>query len=320
MEKILRIENLKVTFGNNEEIIAVNDISLDFIRGETLALAGESGSGKTVTALAILKLIEPPGLIKNGKIYYRDFDLFSLTDKQLNAIRGKEISMIFQEPSTAYDNFFTVGQQFSEIMKWHLRFVSSEAKRASIEWLSKIGFRIPHQVYDSYPFQLSGGMQQRAMIAMALCCNPTILIADEPTTSLDVISQAQIITLILNLKKEMDLSVLLISHDFGLIAQSADRVAIMYKGRIAEIAPVKELYEHPAHHYTRMLLKSIPDFKSDSFPYTHTSSLSDPMKTHTLKHGCPYYPRCNARINNCKEKYPPLTIISAEHHVFCWNL
>lgn len=319
MEKILRIENLAITFSNGDEIIAVNDVSLELYRGEILALAGESGSGKTVTALSILNLIDSPGKIKQGKIFYEDLNLLAINNKHLNSIRGKDISMIFQEPSAAYDYFFSIGQQLSEIIKWHLKKSSAEAKRLSIEWLFKTGFHNPNQVYHSFPFQLSGGMQQRALIAMALCCEPSILIADEPTTSLDVISQAQIIALILALKKEMDLSVLLISHDFGLIAQSADRVAIMYKGRIMEVAPVSELYKNPVHPYTQMLLISIPDFKTDSFPYAHKSLFPEPMDESILKHGCPYYPRCQIRQAECKEKFPVITHVSTDHKVFCWK-
>ena len=320
MEKILHIENLTITFSNDAEIIAVNDISLELHRGELLALAGESGSGKTVTALSILNLINPPGKIKQGKIFYRDFDLLTANNKYLNLIRGKEISMIFQEPSAAYDYFFSIGQQLSEIIKWHLKISSAEAKRLSIEWLFKTGFHKPYQVYHSFPFQLSGGMQQRALIAMALCCKPFILIADEPTTSLDVISQAQIIALILDLKNKMDLSVLLISHDFGLIAQSADRVAIMYRGRIIEVATVPELYHNPLHPYTQMLLLSIPDFKNDSFPYTHKSSVSEPIDENILKYGCPYHPQCHIRDDQCKEKFPGISHVSIDHIVFCWKV
>jgi peptide/nickel transport system ATP-binding protein len=319
MDPILTINNLTVAFGNTDETIAVNDISLELRRGEILALAGESGSGKTVTALSIIRLVDPPGFIKQGSIMYEDRNVLELNKEALTVLRGNEIAMIFQEPSSAYDQFFSIGQQFAETIKWHLKLSSAKSRQASIQWLSKIGFQDPQQIYNSYPFQLSGGMQQRAMIAMALCCKPSILIADEPTTSLDVISQAQIMKLILNIKKEMELTVLLISHDFGLIAQATNRVAIMYRGRIVEVAPTDVLYSNPAHPYTQVLLKSIADFKTDSIPQIPAAHVAQSSDAETVKQGCPYYPRCRVRIDVCRSSFPSPRSSVPEHIVFCWK-
>lgn len=258
MKSILQIKDLTVCFQQNKkEIMAVKDVSLSLNEKEILGLVGESGSGKTTTALSILRLIELPGYIKKGSIIYNDIDLLSLSEKELNCIRGKKIAMIFQEPSSSLDPLFTIGNQLTETIQHHMKFSHKEAKQAALLWLSKVGFKEPAKIYNCYPFELSGGMQQRAMIAIALCCNPTILLADEPTSSLDVISQAQIIDLLIKMKEELALSILLISHNFGLIAQCADKIAIMYQGMIIEEGAPVDIFNKPFHTYTKKLIASL---------------------------------------------------------------
>ncbi|OGF58995.1 MAG: hypothetical protein A2Y62_21155 [Candidatus Fischerbacteria bacterium RBG_13_37_8] len=320
MNTILSIENLTIAFCKNKrEHIAVDNISFVLQEGEFFALAGESGSGKTATALALLNLIESPGSIKNGAILFQNRNLLVLSQKELNHIRGKEMSMIFQEPSAAFDHFFTVGQQFIEIIKWHLKMPPKKAKESVLQWLSLIGFKNPPLIYNSYPFQLSGGMQQRVMIAMALCCNPAILIADEPTSSLDSLSQNHILDLLAALKKNMHLTILLISHDFGIIAQFADRIAIMFRGKIMEVAPKYELFNNPAHPYTIMLFNSIPDFKTQSFP-AHPQISSPAEEQDSAKTACPFYYNCAVHTDECTHVFPQATSLSPEHLVYCWHL
>lgn len=317
METILKVENLTVAFQiNGAEYIAINNISFNLMEGEILAIAGESSSGKTLTALSILNLIEYPGYIKTGNIIYKEQNLLLLPKTTLENIRGKEISMIFQEPSTAFDNFFTIRYHFYEILQHHLKLDKQNAKTTALNWLNKLNFSNPEIILNSYPFQLSGGMQQRLMIALALCLNPTILIADEPTSSLDVITQNTILKMILSLKNELNISILLISHDFGVIMQFATNVAIMYKGRILEYATKYELFNFPLHPYTKYLLSNITDFKTNMLPnklqhYNHCS-------LEYAAQGCPFYPHCNYKKNICSTQFPQPYSHSTSHNVYCW--
>lgn len=317
MEAILNVGNLIVAFQTNgAESIAINDISFNLMKGEMLAIAGESGSGKTLTALSILNLIEPPGHIKSGMILYKGQNLLLLPKTALENIRGKEISIIFQEPSTAFDNFFTIGYHFYEILQHHLKLDKKSAKTTALNWLKKLNFSDPELIFNSYPFQLSGGMQQRIMIALSLCLNPAILIADEPTSSLDVITQNAILKMILSLKNELNISIILISHDFGLIAQFATNIIIMYKGRILEYANKYELFNSPLHPYTKYLLSNITDFKTNLLPkklqhYNH-------YQIEYRSQGCPFYTHCNYKKNKCSMQFPPPYSHSISHNVSCW--
>ncbi len=317
MKPILNVENLTVSFTtNNYESYAVNNISFELLEGEILAIAGESGSGKTISALSILNLIEKPGYIKNGKIIYKNKNLLSLPQKELEKIRGKEISIIFQEPSIAYDNFFLIGDQFYEFLKWHLQISKKEAKNIALNWLKKVNLNNPELIYNSYPFQLSGGMQQRVMIAMALACNPSLLIADEPTSSLDVISQNAILQMLLSLKDELNLSLIIISHDFSIIAQFATRILIMYKGRIVESSSKYELFDSPLHPYTKYLLSNLMDFKTNSFPTNQY--IPKLIAKELTTSGCPFFELCQNHMNKCYNEFPSPFSFSKSHTVWCW--
>ncbi len=320
METILKIKDLFVIYDlNNKEIVAVNNISFHLNRNEILALAGESGSGKSTTALSILNLIEPPGCIKNGSIEYDNINILSLSEKQLNSIRGEKISMIFQEPSSSLDPLFTIGQQLTETLQYHKKYSYKEARELSIEWLNRVGFKEPNKIFDSYPFELSGGMQQRAMIAIALCCYPSILLADEPTSSLDVISQAQIIDLLIKMKEEFKLSILLITHNFGLISNSSERIAIMYKGRILEEGTTDEIFQNPLHPYTISLLKSIPSLNYNPFGRNDIVIQQLFSENDFIQEACPFYFACPIKIKDCMLEFPPSVSITSTHIVYCWK-
>ncbi len=258
-EIILKIENLHTSFFTDSgEVKAVQGISLSLEQGKTLGLVGESGSGKTVTALSIIRLLPPLARILEGSIIYKGKDLLSLSEKEMRSIRGREIAFIFQEPMSALNPVFTIGEQIIEAIKLHKNLDTSEAVRETINLLNKVGITPAEERMKDYPHLLSGGMRQRVLIAMALACSPSLLIADEPTTALDVTIQAEILELIDNLKKENSLTMLLITHDLGIVAEYVDNVAIMQKGKIVEFAPVKDLFANPKHLYTKMLLNSIP--------------------------------------------------------------
>ncbi|MDP6506465.1 MAG: ABC transporter ATP-binding protein, partial [Planctomycetota bacterium] len=259
-KKLLEVRNLQTYFKTSEGLArAVDGVSFSLERGETLSLVGESGCGKSVTALSIMQLVpEPAGHIAGGEILFEGVDIIPLPAREKRAFRGKRIAMIFQEPMTALNPVFTIGSQISETIRLHQNANRKEAKLLAIEMLEKVGIPLPEQRYGEYSFQLSGGMQQRAMIAMALCCEPDILIADEPTTALDVTIQAQILDLMKQLQNDFGMAILLITHDLGVVAETADRVAVMYAGEVVETAPVEKLFENPSHPYTRGLFESLP--------------------------------------------------------------
>ena len=259
-EDLLRVENLRVGFGRpGREQIAVDGVSFTLAPGEVLGIVGESGCGKSVTALSILGLIpDPPGRIVGGRILLRGQDLAGIDEKTMNRIRGKDISMIFQEPMTALNPVFRVGEQISETLRAHEGLSRSQARARALQLIEKVGISNPEQRLDQYPHELSGGMRQRVMIAMALACGPQLLIADEPTTALDVTIQAQILELLRDLQREMGMAVVLITHDLGVVAEVVDRVVVMYAGRIVEEGSVAAVFARPSHPYTRLLLESIP--------------------------------------------------------------
>ncbi|MGP4078692.1 ABC transporter ATP-binding protein [Pseudalkalibacillus sp. R45] len=277
---LLEVQNLSVAFGSEEdEFVAIDDVSFSIAKGETVALIGESGSGKSVTSLSILGLLPANGGIRNGRIFYNDKDLLALPDKELQKIRGKEISMIFQDASVSLNPSMKVGKQITEGLVYHRLMNRKELRREALRLLTEVGFNNPTEVFDQYPGQLSGGMKQRALIAMAISCKPQLIIADEPTTALDVTIQKQILDLMNEYKKTTATSLLLITHDFGLVAEYADRVLVMFGGKIVESADVFTLFKNPIHPYTKGLMESIPKIEE---PKEHLQTIRDAV---SLQHG-----------------------------------
>ncbi|MBA7528175.1 Oligopeptide transport ATP-binding protein OppD [subsurface metagenome] len=317
MKTLLEIKNLKTHFFTHEGTVkAVDGISFKINQGETLGIVGESGSGKSVTALSVMKLIpHPPGKIIGGEIYFEGKDLLKVDDKEIRKIRGKKISMIFQEPMTSLDPVFTIGHEIGEAIQLHQGLNKEEARKKSIEILKIVGMPDVEKRIDNYPHELSGGMRQRVMIAMALSCNPTLLIADEPTTALDVTIQAQILRLINDLKDKFGASVMLITHDLGVIAEMCDNVAVMYAGHIVEYTDVYTLFSNPLHPYTKGLSKSIPRMNVEAEHLDAIPGLVPNLLD--LPSGCPFYPRCDFSFKRCVEEMPELIEIENSHLVKC---
>lgn len=316
--KLLEVNNLRTHFQlEDKTIYAVNGIDFTIDKKEVVALIGESGSGKSVTALSIMGLIkQPPGIIKSGVIEFEGEDLLKKKEKEMRNIRGNEISMIYQEPMNSLNPMLTIGYQIKECLTIHKKASGKEAKEKAIEILRKVEMADPEEIYNSYPHKLSGGMRQRVMIAMALICNPKLLIADEPTTSLDVTIQAEILDLIKRLKDEFDTSVLLITHDLGVVTEMADKIIVMYGGKIMEIAPTNKLYRNPAHPYTIGLMKCIPSIRgSKDKLYTIEGMVTD-MSFETQ--GCVFCDRCTSKIDICQKTNPELVEIEENHFVRCF--
>ncbi|MCM0604591.1 MAG: ABC transporter ATP-binding protein [Xanthomonadaceae bacterium] len=322
-DAILEIKNLKTSFFTDEgEVKAVDDVSLKVSPGKTLGIVGESGCGKSVTSLSVLRLIaSPPGKIVGGEILYRGKNLLKLSNEEMRKIRGKEISMIFQEPMTSLNPVFTIGNQLMEGIHLHEKLNKTQARDKSIEMLKLVGIPSPEKRINDYPHQLSGGMRQRVMIAMALSCNPSVLIADEPTTALDVTIQAQILDLLKNLQKKLGMAIVLITHDLGVIAEMADDVAVMYAGRVIESAPVHEIFKSPKHPYTRGLLGSIPILSQDPTGKIKKNRLEAipgiVPNLLQLPQGCRFQERCKHVSEECKGVEPELRNISASHLMRC---
>ncbi|MDM5327568.1 ABC transporter ATP-binding protein [Neobacillus sp. CF12] len=319
MEKLLNIQQLKVDFTKKVgDVTAIKDVTLYIQAGETVCIVGESGSGKSVTSKSIMRLIDyENGKISDGSIVLDGIDLTHLTNKKLRSIRGKKIAMIFQEPMAAFDPVFTIGSQIIETILEHKQSSKSEAKERALYLLKRVGISAAEIRYNQYPNELSGGMLQRAMIAMALACGPDLLIADEPTTALDVTIQAQILHLLQELKEEMGMSILLITHDMGVAAEMADRIIVMYAGRIVEHANVKELFEMPHHPYTYGLLKSITTLDSDRSKALYSIKGSIPA-LNNLPTGCEFHPRCPYASERCFIEAPPLVEVN-NRQTACWN-
>lgn len=319
---LLQVQELKTYFYTFEGVArAVDDVSFYLDKGETLGLVGESGCGKTVTALSVMRLIpEPPGKIVHGKILFDGVNLPDLTMRQMRAIRGKRISMIFQEPMASLNPVFTIGDQISEMFVLHQRLGKKESWERAVEMLGVVQIPSPEKRVHEYPHQLSGGMQQRAMIAMALSCNPEILIADEPSTALDVTIQAQIIDLMMQLKKDFDAAIMLITHDLGVIAEIAQRIVVMYAGKVVEEGQILAIFEDPRHPYTRGLLKSIPKLGERSrYGRQRLKEIAGIVPSlYELPPGCSFYPRCPEAMAICQEKAPELTELGGGHRVRCW--
>lgn len=318
-DPLLAVDDLVTTFSTEEGLVTpVDGVSFTVERGETVGVVGESGCGKSVTSLSILRLVpSPPGRIAQGRILFEGQDLLTLSEREMRAIRGRDIAMIFQEPMTSLNPVFTCGDQILEALRRHQKVSATEARDQALELLHLVGIPLPEQRLGAYPHQLSGGMRQRIMIAMALCCHPRLLIADEPTTALDVTIQAQILDLLRHLKKQLSMAVLLITHDLGVVAETAERVVVMYAGKVVEEAPVRTLFHTPRHPYTEGLLRSIPrlDERRESLPVIDgmVPNLLD------LPSGCRFHPRCPRAERRCREEAPALRSLGEGHRVACWQ-
>jgi oligopeptide/dipeptide ABC transporter ATP-binding protein len=314
-ESLLHVDRLTTVFDlASGPVPAVDEVSFEIRAGETLGLVGESGSGKSVTALSIMRLVQPPCRIAGGRIVFKGRDLLGLGESQMRAVRGAEISLIFQEPMSALNPVFTIGDQIGETLIVHGRAGRREARARSIELLGRVRIPDPASRIDDYPHQLSGGMRQRVLIAMALACNPSLVIADEPTTALDVTIQAEILDLLRDMKATFNLSLLLITHDFGVIAEMADRVAVMYAGRIVEDGPVRAIFRQPQHPYTRGLLASIP-----GEPGKRLRAIEGSVPTlGAIPPGCAFSPRCPDRFDPCSSAPPPEYAVGPEHGARCY--
>ena len=302
MSHLLEVKNLQTHFRTRAGLVrAVDGVSFQLERGELLGLVGESGCGKSVTALSLLRLVAPPGKIVGGEILFDSVDLLKLSESKMRAIRGDDVAMIFQDPMTSLNPVYTVGEQIAEALRLHRKLSRKQAKAAAIEAMREVSIPDPARRVDDYPHQLSGGMRQRVMIAMALACDPKLLIADEPTTALDVTIQAQILELLDGLRQTRELAVLLITHDLGVVAEVADRVAVMYTGRIVEESPVAELFARPKHPYTEGLLRSVPKLtqaEAQKVERLQTIEGTVPKLT-DLPAGCHFAPRCPHRMPRC---------------------
>jgi oligopeptide transport system ATP-binding protein len=318
-ENILQVKDLEISFNTyGGEVQAVRSVSFDLRRGETLAIVGESGSGKSVTAKSIMRLLpEANSIIKGGEAVFEGQNLLSLSEKQMQGIRGSKIAMVFQDPMTSLDPTMRVGRQITESLKKHLGMSGSRANERAVELLEMVGIPNTEDRVRQYPHQFSGGMRQRVVIAIALACDPQILIADEPTTALDVTIQAQILELLRDLQERIGTSVILITHDLGVVAQTAHRVAVMYAGKVVETGTVREIFYNPQMPYTWGLLSSIPlltaDRSQDLIPIP--GSPPDMLDPPT---GCPFTPRCPYAMQICAEEMPDYTTFSAEHRAACW--
>jgi peptide/nickel transport system ATP-binding protein len=322
-QTVLDVKNLQTVFFTNSGLFrAVDDVSFSVGRGETLAIVGESGCGKSVSALSIMRLVpNPPGRIVGGSVMLEGTDLLTLDENAMRQVRGNRISMIFQEPMTSLNPVMRIGDQITEAVRLHRDMTRQQAWEQAVEMLRLVRIPEPARRAEEYPHQLSGGMRQRAMIAMALACRPALLIADEPTTALDVTIQAQILALVLELQQELGMALILITHDLGVVAQTAQRVIVMYAGRKVEEADVEVLFADPRHPYTRGLMASIPavpsfqgnaDARLTEIPGAVPSLIS-------LPEGCAFAPRCSLAIARCREAYPPLQDWGGGHWAACWR-
>lgn len=314
--RLLTVERLTTGFDQQGRFVpAVIDVSLHVDAGETLCVVGESGSGKSVTAFSILRLVQPPGRIASGRIAFKGRDLLTLSEREMQEIRGAEIALIFQEPMTALNPVFTIGSQIEETLRIHGRATRRTARQKAIEMLAAVSMPEPDKRLRDYPHQLSGGLRQRALIAMSLACEPSLVIADEPTTALDVTIQAQILDLLRDLQKRMQLALILITHDLGVVAEMADRVAVMYAGRVVEEAGVKELFHDPKHPYTRGLMASMPG----DAPGERLRAIQGTVPPlGQLPPGCAFAPRCPDRFEPCMSLPPGTTSFAGGRAVKCY--
>ena len=321
MTKLLEVKNLTTQFFTTSGVVqAVDNVSFDIDEGETVAVVGESGCGKSVSALSILRLIPwPPGKIVGGSIHFGGKDLLALSDEEIRKIRGREISMVFQEPMTSLNPVLSIGLQLTETMEHHLGISNSEAHQKAVELLGMVGISEPERRLSQYPHHLSGGMRQRVMIALALSCEPKLIIADEPTTALDVTIQAQILELMKNLTKQMGVALIVITHNLGVVARYADRVNVMYAGKLVEMGQAREIYHDPHHPYTLGLLASVP--RMDQPRGTRLIPIDgQPPDLTLLDSGCAFRPRCRFAVDQCATEIPPLQTVDDEHASACWRV
>ncbi|OAT88016.1 ABC transporter ATP-binding protein [Candidatus Arthromitus sp. SFB-turkey] len=319
-KKIVEFKNLSISFKIDEGIVrAVNDVSFEVRKGEVLGIVGESGCGKSVTSMSLMRLLPvPPTIYESGSINLNGVDILSLSEEEMREKRGSEVAIIFQEPMTSLNPVMKIGHQISEVMLIHQKISKSEAKKRAIELINLVGIPRAESIFNSYPHELSGGMRQRIMIAIALACNPKVLIADEPTTALDVTIQAQILDLIKNMKSKFDMSIMMITHDLGVIAEMADYVIVMYAGKIVEKAKVLDIFKNPKHPYTIGLMKSKPTFEGNNEKlYSIPGQVPNPMN---LPNYCYFYERCDRRKDICKKGIPDLISVGNSHYVSCYLL
>jgi len=319
MEPLLDVKNLKTQFFTQDGVVrAVDDVTFHINPGETLGIVGESGSGKSITAMSIMRLIPtPPGRIVNGSVNFEGEDVLTMSDEEMRNVRGNKIAMIFQDPMTSLNPVLNINRQIGETLELHLGMSKSQSRQRAIELLNMVGIPNAERRVDQYPHQFSGGMRQRVMIAMALSCNPKLLIADEPTTALDVTIQAQILDLMRGLQIEHNTALMLITHDLGVVAGMTDRVNVMYAGHIVETAHTEELFANPRHPYTVGLLNSIP--RLDAADKTKLDPIRGmPPDLIDLPDMCPFLPRCDFAREKCEQQNPPLLDVNADHRSACW--
>ncbi|GIO07767.1 dipeptide/oligopeptide/nickel ABC transporter ATP-binding protein [Brevibacillus reuszeri] len=312
---LLEIKGLKTYFQTDEGVVpAVDGVDITVYEGETVGIVGESGCGKSVTSLTTMRLT--PGKVVDGSITFQGRDLLALSDEEIRKVRGNEMAMIFQEPMTSLNPVFTIGQQIGEAVEIHMQYNKQQARQRTIEMLKLVGIPRAEQIVDEYPHQLSGGMRQRVMIAMAMSCNPKLLIADEPTTALDVTIQAQILDLMRELKEKHNTAIMMITHDLGVVAEMCDRVVVMYAGKVVEEADVVTLFTNPKHPYTQGLMKSIPRLDgTEQRLYSIKGSVPIPG---SLRKGCTFAPRCEYATDICREGVPELIKVEEGHSCRCW--
>ena len=321
MAKLLEVKNLTTQFFTSAGTVqAVDDVSFDIDEGETVAVVGESGCGKSVSALSILRLIPwPPGKIIGGSIHFSGHDLLALSDDEIRKIRGREISIVFQEPMTSLNPVLSIGLQLTETIEHHLGISSDKAHQRATELLAKVGLSDPERRLSQYPHHLSGGMRQRVMIAMALSCEPKLIIADEPTTALDVTIQAQILELMKDLTKELGVALMVITHNLGVVARYADRVNVMYAGKLVEMGKARQIYHDPHHPYTLGLLASVPRMDQPRGSRLVPIEGQPPDLTR-LDSGCAFRPRCRFAVERCASEIPVLQSVDSEHAAACWRV
>ena len=316
MTYLLEVNNLQNSFFSPAgEVKAVNDVSFTLNKGEVLGIVGESGSGKSVTAYSLMQILSKPGKIVGGSVKFDGQELIGMSEAELRKIRGAKISIIFQDPMTSLNPVYTIGNQIGEAIRLHTDLKGDEVKQRTIDILKKVGVNDPEKRIKQYPFEFSGGMLQRVMIAMALVCEPDLLIADEPTTALDVTIQAQILDLMSDLQKKMGMAIILITHDLGVVADMCDKIQVMYAGRIVERGTATEIFYNPKHEYTKGLLKSIPSVESKK---RLVPIQGNPVDLLNLPKGCAFSPRCSECMKICLEQYPGVKTFSDTQESFCW--
>jgi oligopeptide transport system ATP-binding protein len=320
-DTVLDVRDLRTFFRTDGHVVkAVDGVSFTVRRGETLGLVGESGSGKSVACLSALRLLPvPPAFHPSGEIHYRGRDLLTASERELERLRGDRLAMIFQDPMTSLNPYLSVARQLTEVLEIHKQATPAAARRAAIAMLERVGIPDAGRRIDQYPHQFSGGMRQRVMIAMALLCEPEVLFADEPTTALDVTIQAQILELVAELQRSLGTAVVLVTHDLGVVAGTADRVAVMYAGRIVEEGTTEEVFAHPLHPYTRGLLASLP--RIDTPPCERLDAIPGlPPDLGHLPAGCPFHPRCGLASDRCRQERPPVVAVSPAHRAACFEV